>query len=402
MPRLPRFVGFVFLGALIAMIAFGAYMVKTGPERARAAEAEREARANELNARYGGAATDTSPVVNVENPAAEAGASPQDGAAEGSASFRTSTITASRDAITPLQTIDYTITIRNEGTRAASYLHVANAIPPAAMFVSASPEWKFIEADRSLDWYGRVEPGQSQVLRLSLVTKPESAGSRLSNRAEIHYDGRYWALEHALDVDSPVSQAGMQFGRYNVTPVGMVALPFLFVVLALVFLSFFGVYKKTAGGVMLLVISTGMLLMFGMTARNDIRMKNDYRETRCTVTDSLARFSESADSSRPGTRSRSSGTWSPLFALKYPTPQGELVSIGYASESRLQFGSPKPTQLALMQMPRGATAPCWYDPADPKRVVLDRSIGGAYGFALIPLVALALGGWLVFGRARGR
>ncbi|MFP5245266.1 MAG: hypothetical protein ACLGH0_01135, partial [Thermoanaerobaculia bacterium] len=57
------------------------------------------------------------------------------GAATGGApDFRQSTITASRTSIHPLETIEYTITIRNSGTRAPSYLRVANDIPPAAMF----------------------------------------------------------------------------------------------------------------------------------------------------------------------------------------------------------------------------------------------------------------------------
>ncbi|MFP5246722.1 MAG: DUF3592 domain-containing protein, partial [Thermoanaerobaculia bacterium] len=75
-------------------------------------------------------------------------------------------------------------------------------------------------------------------------------------------------------------------------------------------------------------------------------------------------------------------------ALRYATAQGETVSIASAAASALQFGSPTPAQTALENLPRGESAPCWFDPDDPKQVVLDRSPGAGYLFALIPFATL--------------
>lgn len=304
--------------------------------------------------------------------------------------FDTSTLTASPTSIHPLETIDYTLTIRNSGGSAPSYLRIANAIPTSAMFVSASPEWKFIEAERELSWMGTLPPGASKVLTFSLVTRPESAGLMLANRAAIHFDGAYHAVDLDLEIASPPGQRGL-------TTAGLLVAGYLAIALIV-----FAVFRRRGrmiynGGLALIVIASGFLLIFVDIARRDANVQSRFAETQCTVLDSMARYAESRSAS---TQRRPSGTWSPLFALRYATPSGETVSIGYATESRLQFGSSRPTEAALASLPRGAVAPCWYDPDDPKRIVLVRSPGGAYAFALIPLAALALGVWLMRGKRR--
>jgi hypothetical protein len=39
----------------------------------------------------------------------------------------------------------------------------------------------------------------------------------------------------------------------------------------------------------------------------------------------------------------------------------------------------------------GAQVPCWYDPLNPLDVVMKRGFGGAYVFALLPLLTFAMG-----------
>jgi len=308
--------------------------------------------------------------------------------------FDTSTITASREAIHPLESIHYTITIRNTGGSAASYLRVANAIPSSAMFASGSPDWKFIEADRELSWMGRLAPGAAKVLTLSLVTRPESAGLTLANRAAIHYDGSYHALDHQLVIDSPPSTGGLLLGSVRMTNEGLI----VFGVLALGAVMYLGLRRRGRPGfntaLAVIIVSAGFLLFFVDLGRRDARAQTRFRATQCTVLDSMARYVESRSA---GSR-KSVKTWSPLFALRYRTTAGETVSVGYATASALQFGSGNPTADALASLPRGATAPCWYDPDDPKQVVLIRQPGGAYWFALIPLATLVVG--IVFLRTR--
>jgi len=285
--------------------------------------------------------------------------------------FETSTIAASRATIRPLETIDYTITIRNTGDRAPSYLRVANAIPTSAMFAGASPDFKFIEADRELSWLGTIEPGTAKVLTFSLVTRPESSGLTLANRTAIHFDGHYHGLDHDLPIETPP--------RTNRTTELVV---FGYLGAALLILLMF-----RRGAVVLVLISIGFLLFFVDLARRDSRIRNKYVETQCTVVDSMARFAESQTASATAP-SRRTGTWTPLFAVRYPTTAGEMVSVGYASPSHIQIGRRRAESPSLQMVTRGATAPCWYDPENPKQLVLVRDFGGAYWFALLPLTTL--------------
>lgn len=283
--------------------------------------------------------------------------------------FDTSTIAASRATIFPLETISYTITVRNSGDRAPSYLRVANAIPASAMFVSASSDFKFIDADRELSWLGTIEPGASKVLTFSVVTRPESSGLTLANRAAIHYDGQYHAIDHDLVIDTPPRSS---------RTTELIVFGYLGAAL-LIFLMF------RRGAVVLVLISTGFLLFFVDLARRDARIASRYAETQCTVVDSMVRFAESQTASTTAP-SRRTGTWTPFFAVRYATTAGENVSVAVPPPSHLRFGKARSASLA-----RGATAPCWYDPEDPKQLVLARDAGGAYWFALIPLTTLLIG-----------
>lgn len=292
--------------------------------------------------------------------------------------FDTSTITASRFSIHPLETIEYTLTVRNTGDSTPSYLRIANPISPSAMYVSSSPDWKFIESERELSWMGTIPPGASKTLHVTLVAGLESAGTTLSNRPAIHYDGNYWAVEHALEVDSPPPSGGIVVGRFRVLTAGVYVFGYL-AIAAVILIGTVAIRRRALAGMTLIVVSVGFLLIFAAVAKSDARMRSEFRESRCEVLDSFARYTESRSKS-----SKRNGTWNPQFALRYTTPAGETVSVGAVPASALQKNE-------LPSMGRGAQAPCWYDPADPKKVVLDRNPGGAYLFAAIPLLTLALG-----------
>lgn len=320
-----------------------------------------------------------------------AGALPQD---DTGPDFSTSTIAASRTSIHPLETIDYTITIRNTGTTAPSYLRVANAIPTAAMLVSASREWRRVESERELSWMGTLAPGASQVLRLSLIARPGTEGSYLVETAAIHYDGAYWAVEHRLEVETTPAAGGVKLGGgLRITTAGLWVFGYLFGAMAvglLLVILFRNASRRMFAALAVVFLSGGFLAIFVAMARSDARMLAEYRETRCVVVDSMARYVESQSAASTSRPSRRSGSWSPEIAVCYPTLDGELVSVVNAGASRLQLAR-KATFAALGDLQPGANARCWYDPADPKKVVLDPTPGGAYLFSMLPLITLAVG-----------
>lgn len=305
--------------------------------------------------------------------------------------FSKSTITASRSQVIPLQTIDYTSVVRNTGDASPQYLMVTSDIPTSAMYVSSSPDWVFDAAERRVSWSGNLAPGESRELQLTVVTRRDSAGLTLANRTEINF-GEYWGLDHDLQIDSPPMQAGL-------TTAGKLVFGYIAFALAASALILMSARRRTVAlvsGVMGVFISIGFLLFFADIARRDHRMKSVYRETQCTIVDSLAKFTANTDT----TSRQRGGTWAPAFAVRYGIPGGETVSVSRRSDSALSFGSPKPTEAALAGLPRGGKAPCWYDPEAPQDVVLDRSVGGAYGFAVLPLLLLAGAGFLLRAAAR--
>jgi Domain of unknown function DUF11 len=303
-----------------------------------------------------------------------------------SADFSQSTIAASAAKIYPLDTVDYSVTVRNAGPGQPNYLQVESPIPVSAMYVGSSPEWKFDPAVREVTWYGQLPPGAEHTFRLTLVAMPETEGNTISARVPIRYDGSEWNLHHSLEVDTRPATGGVAVGGYRVTGCGLTVLGFaaLFAVVLL-----FARRGAHAAAMLWIMLSLGFLAIFVWIGFEDARILRGYRETRCTVLDALAQYEEST--SRPTStaqRQQRTGDWKPAFAVRH----GDVVTVTGESPSTLRVGGgSKATRAALEKLTVGSVAPCFVDPADPKRVVLTREIGGAYFFALVPLIGLLIG-----------
>lgn len=135
------------------------------------------------------------------------------------------------------------------------------------------------------------------------------------------------------------------------------------------------------------VIAIGFLMFFVAIAFEDWRAYADYRETRCTV------FGSEIDSfERRQSRSSNGGpSYAPVFAVRYPVDGVEVYSSGYTTGSALNFNSRDGAGSVFERFAIGTDHPCWYDPQEPKTVVLARGPGGAYIFALLPIPVLLIG-----------
>ena len=134
------------------------------------------------------------------------------------------------------------------------------------------------------------------------------------------------------------------------------------------------------------LIAVGFLLFFVALAHEDWRAYSDYRETRCTV------FGSEVDAFQ--SRSRSSDqeqSYKPVFAVRYPVDGVEMFSTGYTTASAFNFNTRASAGSVFERFAIGTTHPCWYDPQDPRTVVLVRGPGGAYVFALLPIPVLLIG-----------
>lgn len=143
------------------------------------------------------------------------------------------------------------------------------------------------------------------------------------------------------------------------------------------------------------LIAVGFLLFFVALARDDWRAYSDYRETNCTVFGSEIVSFESRSRSRDQDQS-----YAPLFAVRYSVDGVETFSTGYTTASALSFNTRAGTGSVFDRFAIGTTHLCWYDPQDPKTVILVRGPGGAYVFALLPIPVLAIGLSMLMGSGR--
>jgi hypothetical protein len=135
------------------------------------------------------------------------------------------------------------------------------------------------------------------------------------------------------------------------------------------------------------VIAVGFLMFFVAIGYEDWRAYADYRETRCTV------FGSEIDSfEHRGSRTDGGNeSFKPVFALRYPVDGVETYSTGYTTASAFNANTRADAGSVFERFAIGTDHPCWYDPQEPKTVVLARGPGGAYVFALMPIPVLLVG-----------
>ena len=136
------------------------------------------------------------------------------------------------------------------------------------------------------------------------------------------------------------------------------------------------------------LIAVGFLLFFGALAHEDWRAYTDYRETRCTV------FGSEVDSFQSRSRS-SDNDGAVLQAGVCRALSGRRrgdVSRPATPPGRRSTSTPARAPARCSNASRSAPRiRCWYDPQDPRTVVLARGPGGAYVFALLPIPVLLIG-----------
>lgn len=106
------------------------------------------------------------------------------------------------------------------------------------------------------------------------------------------------------------------------------------------------------GAVLVCVVLGNLSLMLNAGAIDDLRALHRYEATTCEVLD-RTEF----------------GNW-PLAALRYTSGGRSVVSAGFESRSRF-YGSGDGDRASTLKP--GARVPCWFDPAHPTIVVVDRS-----------------------------
>jgi len=299
--------------------------------------------------------------------------------------------------------IEYEIAVVNTGGPAAAAF-VSSAIPHAYLvgLGAGCSEAVLDPQSRKLAWYeGPFGAGERKVCRIRLLTRKDAAGTMatVDTAIQTFNPEAYWRFSATAEITGVPDPHGVRVGPYLVSRAGLAVLSFLLLfLLGLPILRAQG--ARGAGSLAsparawaVFVFSLGCLFLFASLAQDDYRAATAFQETRCTVVDQeLSSRAVSGTRTAPDTQVHNA-----RFALRYEADGREIFSSGFGSPTRLSFGSSESAVRDLARFQVGSTHPCWYDPEDLKMVMLDRSPGGAYLFALIPLLTLALSLWLLRG-----
>lgn len=140
------------------------------------------------------------------------------------------------------------------------------------------------------------------------------------------------------------------------------------------------------GGLVMILVCGGFVVYLVGVAREDLHIREAYRESRCTVLGVKTHFTESADATPP----HRAGTWWSAFTVRYDTPSGSVTSVAKHTMATAIDGTEGFPKVAP-GFPIGTQVPCWFDPAATKDVVLQIPDRRTLFLPLIPMVGVAVG-----------
>jgi hypothetical protein len=227
-----------------------------------------------------------------------------------------------------------------------------------------------------------------------MVVPRDRGGNLLMPDLRVH--ALYLGADHNSGAEFPIEfradTSGLAVGgiRFNTPSLVLIGVLISYPLLWLLFYS----RTRSHGPLVAMVIAIGFLAIFAALAWRDWQTLTTWRETTCTIVDSRLRPESSAPLAvEPVTRRRrgTENVHQTLLALRYDVNGRETISTGFDTGSRLSVGGIAAAIEEYSRWPIGAAVPCRYDPGDVGDVVVVPGFGGAYLFALFPLMLLVLG-----------
>lgn len=287
--------------------------------------------------------------------------------------------------------------------------------------VSGLPEAKIDHDARTVEASVTVPAHSELRFQLRTLAPRDAAGNTLGMTLHAaHYASSTDLWEHAtLTIDRNDPGGGLAVGRLRVTTAGVIVLGWLGAALVVWGLVAWltrerpaarqgsGVRKRSKpsparasrmfhGSLPItaaLMVPCAFWLVFASMAWRDLRVLYHWREApaivlgRRVVEKTSASHSRRSGNSEPQTDTVST----PEFAVQYEVGGQSVISTGYDTGSSLHIGGRVTRQDELAQWQVGTRISCWYDPDQPRDVVVRRGFGGAYVFALLPLPVFWIG-----------
>ncbi|MFN7978571.1 MAG: DUF3592 domain-containing protein [Vicinamibacterales bacterium] len=312
--------------------------------------------------------------------------------------------------------VTFVVTLRNTGPDDAGAVYVTLDWPLMGFFVDGSGiDGAEIDHDARRITLSQVPlpAGGERRLAIRVLAPRDSGGDALSVALRMsHFDSGTDHYDRAsVTVDTRLAEPGVPIAGVRVTRAGIVVL----VVLAagvLLWLTLRGMAggssaAASVGGAFTsmlasrigpgsaaaaITIAVGFWVLFASMAWRDYQSLS-WPATTCTILGGrLSAQSTTRSSSSPATGTQRDDTnYVPVLGLRYMVDGRETYSSGYDTGSRLGIGGRGGRAEELARWAVGATTPCWYAPADPLDVVVQRGFGGAYLFALLPVPVFWLG-----------
>lgn len=310
--------------------------------------------------------------------------------------------------------IRYELRVRNTSATDIEYVEVRFDAPEAAHLISATGLSDLVleSDDRRAGGHVKVAAGAEVVVLAEVLTPRDAGGQSLTMRVRLSAAQpllEEW-LNASVTLDDVFPEGGVTLGGLRLLPAALAVLAWMggsvLLFLILVVLS-----RRTgsmrpgeaAGATLALGFALGLWAYHADMARRDHQILNEWTETPATV---LSRRLDASSSSSTSSGSTSSGRnqsrYAPELALRYQAGGATILSTGYDTGSALRRGGLAEREKELEMWTPGAVVTAWYNPKDPRDVVVKRGYGGAYLFALLGLPAFLLGGWLVIRLTRLR
>jgi hypothetical protein len=309
--------------------------------------------------------------------------------------FSESSIRIEPATVTEGDVVTIVVTLRNSGSEDAPYAEMDFGLPLEALFVEYTglEEATLDLAEKTLTATVNLPAGSDRRFQVRMVVPRDAGGHSLVPYLTLRYSYRQVEFRDGapIPIDTAVSTRGLPLvGGIRLAPAGLVVLavaalyPTLWVALPR--------RRRRPGPMVMIVLATGFLTMFGALAKRDWETLTAWTAAPCTILDKRVRIETSASRvGRQRTRQSETRSLRPLLALKYSVDGHDVISSGYETGTRLSIGRGEALASEYAQWQVGATVPCWFNPDEPREVIVRRGFGGAYAFAVIPLAVLGLG-----------
>lgn len=338
----------------------------------------------------------------------------------GEADFSQSLMLGPDHKILEGDTIHYEIILRNTGGKQPESIELWNPVDSPSAMLASAPELSYDLEHRVLRWHGTVGPGEERRFMVRLATLPGSAGTMVINHASIVWDNKRKNIQFETEVRSKQGNAkilfmvaGIGLGWLEVVILGYL----LFVLLFLIVLPRLIRWRdrqrfERSPGVswhdgdprritvyamsIAFLACLAVMLFFASIVVGDFRKFTSYEKTTCTIIDKKIRWSTGS------TGGRKSKTYDPLVSVQYDIKGKEIVSAGWLAKGAFLSGRERFAEKRLARYELGKSYPCWFDPDDPQRFLLKRSLSwGWYLLCLGPLILFLISSRYLLKKVRG-